>query len=101
MRQPIGVICCISPFNFPAILVAHKIAPAIAAGNTVVLKPASATPVTAAKICQAFLDAGLPAGHLNLVVGGGATLGEWLIQDERFAMYSFTGSAGSRQAPAQ
>lgn len=93
MRQPIGVICCISPFNFPAILVAHKIAPAIAAGNTVVLKPASATPVTAVKICQAFLDAGLPAGHLNLVVGGGATVGEWLIQDERFAMYSFTGSA--------
>jgi acyl-CoA reductase-like NAD-dependent aldehyde dehydrogenase len=93
MRQPIGVICCISPFNFPAILVAHKIAPAIAAGNTVVLKPASATPVTAAKICQAFLDAGLPAGHLNLLVGGGATLGEWLINDERFAMYSFTGSA--------
>ena len=93
MRQPIGVICCISPFNFPAILVAHKIAPAIAAGNTVVLKPASATPVTAVKICQAFLDAGLPPGHLNLLVGGGATLGEWLIQDERFAMYSFTGSA--------
>ena len=92
MRQPIGVICCISPFNFPAILVAHKIAPAIAAGNTVVLKPASATPVTAVKICQAFLDAGLPPGHLNLVVGGGATVGEWLIQDERFAMYSFTGS---------
>ena len=92
LRQPIGVICCISPFNFPAILVAHKIAPAIAAGNTVVLKPASATPVTAAKICQAFLDAGLPPGHLNLIVGGGATVGESLIQDERFAMFSFTGS---------
>ena len=101
LRQPIGVICCISPFNFPAILVAHKIAPAIAAGNTVVLKPASATPVTAAKICQAFLDAGLPPGHLNLIVGGGATVGESLIQDERFAMYLVHRLTGGRQASAQ
>jgi len=88
----VGVIAAISPFNFPLNLVAHKIAPALAAGNTVVLKPASTTPLTAVKLCQALADAGLPAGALNLVVGSGGTVGEWLVTDKRVAKVTFTGS---------
>ena len=91
-RRPVGVIAAISPFNFPLNLVAHKVAPALAAGNTVVLKPASTTPLTAVKLCQALADAGLPAGAINLVVGSGGTVGEWLVTDPRVAKVTFTGS---------
>jgi acyl-CoA reductase-like NAD-dependent aldehyde dehydrogenase len=91
-RRPVGVIVAISPFNFPLNLVAHKVAPALAAGNTVVLKPASTTPVTAVKLCEILQEAGLPAGALNLVVGPGSTVGEWLVSDPRVAKISFTGS---------
>ncbi|HCK65818.1 MAG TPA: aldehyde dehydrogenase, partial [Anaerolineae bacterium] len=91
-RRPVGVIAAISPFNFPLNLVAHKVAPAIAAGNTLVLKPASTTPLAAVKLCQILQEAGLPAGALNLVVGGGGTVGEWLITDERVDKITFTGS---------
>jgi acyl-CoA reductase-like NAD-dependent aldehyde dehydrogenase len=73
-------------------LVAHKVAPALAAGNTVVLKPASTTPLTAVKLCEILSQAGLPAGALNLVVGPGSTVGEWLITDPRVAKITFTGS---------
>ncbi|MGC5328907.1 aldehyde dehydrogenase family protein [Brevibacillus sp. SYSU BS000544] len=92
LRKPVGVVCCISPFNFPLNLVAHKVAPALAAGNTVVLKPASTTPLTSAMLAEIFADAGLPKGHFHLVVGGGSSVGEWLLQDERIAHYTFTGS---------
>jgi acyl-CoA reductase-like NAD-dependent aldehyde dehydrogenase len=91
-RRPVGVIAAISPFNFPLNLVAHKVAPALASGNTVVLKPASTTPLTAVKLCQILMDAGLPAGAINLVVGSGGTVGEWLITDERVDKITFTGS---------
>lgn len=91
-RRPVGVIAAISPFNFPLNLVAHKVAPALAAGNSLVLKPASTTPLTAAKLCQVLADAGLPAGALNLVVGPGGTVGEWLVSDPRVAKVTFTGS---------
>ncbi len=91
-RRPVGVIAAISPFNFPLNLVAHKVAPAIASGNTLVLKPASTTPLAAVKLCQILQEAGLPAGALNLVVGGGSTVGEWLITDERVDKITFTGS---------
>lgn len=91
-RRPVGVIAAISPFNFPLNLVAHKVAPAIASGNTLVLKPASTTPLAAVKLCQILQEAGLPAGALNLVVGGGGTVGEWLITDERVDKITFTGS---------
>ena len=91
-RRPVGVIAAISPFNFPLNLVAHKVAPALAAGNTLVLKPASTTPLTAVKLCQILQDAGLPAGAINLVVGSGGTVGEWLITDERVDKITFTGS---------
>ncbi|HVM72552.1 MAG TPA: aldehyde dehydrogenase family protein [Anaerolineales bacterium] len=91
-RRPVGVIAGISPFNFPLNLVAHKVAPALAAGNTLVLKPASTTPLTAVKLCQALQEAGLPAGAINLVVGSGGTVGEWLITDPRVDKITFTGS---------
>lgn len=91
-RRPVGVIAAISPFNFPLNLVAHKVAPALAAGNTLVLKPASSTPLVAVKLCQILQEAGLPAGAINLVVGGGGTVGEWLITDERVDKITFTGS---------
>jgi acyl-CoA reductase-like NAD-dependent aldehyde dehydrogenase len=92
LRRPVGVIAAISPFNFPLNLVAHKVAPALAAGNTLVLKPASSTPLAAVKLCQILMDAGLPAGAINLVVGSGGTVGEWLITDPRVDKITFTGS---------
>jgi acyl-CoA reductase-like NAD-dependent aldehyde dehydrogenase len=92
LRRPVGVIAAISPFNFPLNLVAHKVAPAIAAGNPVVLKPASTTPITAVKLCQILETAGLPPGALNLVVGPGSTVGEWLVTDPRVDKITFTGS---------
>ena len=91
-RRPVGVIAAISPFNFPLNLVAHKVAPALAAGNTLVLKPATTTPIAAVKLCQILQEAGLPAGAINLVVGSGGTVGEWLITDERVDKITFTGS---------
>jgi acyl-CoA reductase-like NAD-dependent aldehyde dehydrogenase len=91
-RRPVGVIAAISPFNFPLNLVAHKVAPALAAGNTLVLKPATTTPLAAVKLCQILMDAGLPAGAINLVVGSGGTVGEWLTTDARVDKITFTGS---------
>ncbi len=92
-RFPRGVVCAITPFNVPANLTCHKIGPAIAAGNAVVYKPASATPIIGAKICEIMQDAGLPSGYLNMVMGAGSVVGETLAKDERIDFYSFTGSA--------
>jgi acyl-CoA reductase-like NAD-dependent aldehyde dehydrogenase len=92
VRRPVGVIAAISPFNFPLNLVAHKVAPALASGNALVLKPATSTPLVAVKLCQALQDAGLPAGAINLVVGSGGTVGEWLTTDPRIDKITFTGS---------
>ena len=91
-RRPVGVIAAISPFNFPLNLVAHKVAPALASGNTLVLKPATTTPLAAVKLCQILMKAGLPAGAINLVVGSGGTVGEWLTTDPRVDKITFTGS---------
>lgn len=92
MRIPVGVVCAITPFNFPINLVAHKVAPALAAGNAVVLKPASYTPVVAARLCAILTEAGLPPGWLNLVVGPGDSVGKALLTDARIGFYTFTGS---------
>lgn len=92
LRQPLGVVCAITPFNSPLNTVAHKIGPAIAAGNTVVLKPATQTPLTAALLCRALVDAGLPPGRLNLLQGRGADVGQWLLEEPDIAFYTFTGS---------
>jgi acyl-CoA reductase-like NAD-dependent aldehyde dehydrogenase len=89
---PIGVIGAITPFNFPLNLVAHKVAPAIASGNSVILKPASYTPLTSIKLGEIMMEAGLPNGALNIIFGGGSTVGEWLVESQDLAMISFTGS---------
>ncbi len=93
VRRPVGVVAAITPFNFPLNLVAHKVAPAIAAGNSVVLKPASSTPLTSVKLCEIMGEAGLPAGAMNLIAGPGGTVGDWLVCDPRVAKVTFTGSA--------
>jgi acyl-CoA reductase-like NAD-dependent aldehyde dehydrogenase len=91
-RVPVGVVGAISPFNFPLNLVAHKIAPALAAGCAVVLKPATQTPLSALFLAELELEAGLPAGWLNVVVGPSAEIGDVLVEDPRVALITFTGS---------
>ena len=94
LRIPIGVVGAISPFNFPFNLVAHKVAPALAAGCAVVLKPASQTPLSALLLAELEEEAGLPAGWLNVVCGPASEIGDVLVEDERVALITFTGSAG-------
>jgi acyl-CoA reductase-like NAD-dependent aldehyde dehydrogenase len=91
VRMPVGVVAAISPFNFPLNLVAHKVGPAIAAGNTVVLKPSPLTPITAYLLCRLLAEAGAPPGLVNLVHGD-TDVGEALTQDPRVDFFSFTGS---------
>ncbi len=91
-RVPLGVVSAITPFNFPLNLVAHKVGPALAAGNTVVLKPAEETPLTAVRMAECFREAGLPGGVLELVHGDGPTTGEALVRHPGPAKVSFTGS---------
>src|SRR5262245_1445961 len=93
LREPVGVIGAISPFNFPLNLVAHKLAPAIAAGCPVVLKPAEATPLSALALAGILLEAGLPPGSLCVVNGSGSVIGRALVDHPDVAMISFTGSA--------
>ncbi len=92
MREPLGVIGAITPFNFPLNLAMHKIGPALAAGNAVVHKPASATPLSAIRMARIFEEAGLPPGALNVVTGPGGAIGDVLVADPRVAMITFTGS---------
>ena len=92
IREPLGVIGAITPFNFPLNLALHKIGPALAGGNAVVHKPASATPVSALLLASYFAEAGLPEGALNVVPGPGAELGEALARHPDVAMITFTGS---------
>ena len=93
LRVPIGVVGAISPFNFPLNLVSHKVAPAIAAGCPVVLKPASQTPLTALKLASMLIDdVGLPPGWLNVVVGGGGSVGNAIVDHDDIAYITFTGS---------
>src|SRR5699024_10126629 len=101
LLQPVGVVVAITPFNYPALLVNHKIAPALAAGNSVILKPASTTPLTALALAECFIDAGLPEGVLSVLTGSGGGLGDRLAADERGGTMSFTGTAGVGQDPAQ
>jgi acyl-CoA reductase-like NAD-dependent aldehyde dehydrogenase len=93
LRLPIGVVGAISPFNFPLNLVAHKVAPALAAGCAVVLKPASQTPLSALLLAELETDAGLPPGWLNVLAGPASELGDVLVEDERVKLITFTGSA--------
>jgi len=93
LREPVGVIAAISPFNFPLNLVAHKVAPAIAAGCPVVLKPSEETPFSALALVEILREAGLPAGALQVLNGPGETIGAALTDHPDVAMISFTGSA--------
>lgn len=92
LRQPCGVVVAITPFNFPLLLVLHKIGPALAAGNSVVLKPARATPLTALLLAEILLEAGLPPQAMSVLPGPGRDLGHVLCSDPRVRKISFTGS---------
>ncbi|PID04346.1 aldehyde dehydrogenase [Sporosarcina sp. P2] len=92
VREPLGVIGAITPFNFPMNLVAHKIGPAIATGNTIVLKPAAQTPLSSYFIAELLMEAGLPAGALNVITGDGQEIGDQIVTDDRVKMITFTGS---------
>jgi acyl-CoA reductase-like NAD-dependent aldehyde dehydrogenase len=93
MRVPYGVVGAISPFNFPLNLVAHKLGPAIAAGNAVVLKPAGQTPISALKLAAILVEAGLPQGWLSVIPGPGSEVGNAIVEHELTGALSFTGSA--------
>ena len=93
LRKPIGIVGAITPFNFPLNLVAHKLAPSLAAGCAVVLKPAGQTPLSALLLAELESEAGLPPGWLNVVVGPSAEIGDVLVEDERVRAITFTGSS--------
>ena len=92
IRVPVGVVAAIAPFNFPLNLVCHKVGPALAAGNAVVLKPAGDTPLSALKLTEILLDAGLPAEAIQTITGSGAEIGDALTGDPRVRKITFTGS---------
>jgi len=102
LRVPCGVVVAITPFNYPLLLVVHKVAPALAAGNAVILKPASQAPLTALKLTEVFLQAGLPPNALQCLTGPGGSLGAALCADRRVRKVTFTGSTavGERIATA-
>jgi acyl-CoA reductase-like NAD-dependent aldehyde dehydrogenase len=92
IREPLGVICAITPFNSPLNTVAHKVGPALAGGNAVIIKPAELTPLSAVELCRVLIEAGVPPGLLALVHGPGERIGRQLVADPRIAFYAFTGS---------
>ncbi len=92
LRVPCGVVLAITPFNFPLNLVCHKVGPAFAAGNSVIVKPATDTPLVALKLARLLLDAGVPPEALQVVTGGGGEIGGMLCADPRIRKISFTGS---------
>src|SRR6185369_13311552 len=92
IKQPLGVVACVTPWNFPVAIPVWKIAPALVAGNTVVFKPATLTPGTASRIVEIFSDAGLPPGVLNLIIGSGSVVGDEITNHPAVRAISFTGS---------
>ena len=99
-REPVGVVAAITPFNDPLNLVAHKLAPALIAGNGVVLKPAEHTPLTALAFIEVLLDAGVPAGRLAVVTGRGSVIGNTLVSHPLVDLVSFTGGYSTGNAVA-
>jgi len=93
VRMPVGVCALVTPWNFPMAIPSWKIFPALLCGNSVILKPSSFTPDSAANLVQALEEAGVPPGVVNLVYGGGETVGKWLMEDPRVSLVSFTGSS--------
>jgi glyceraldehyde-3-phosphate dehydrogenase (NADP+) len=94
-RLPVGVVAAITPFNDPLAMIAHKVGPALAGGNSVVLKPASATPFSALMIARDLMESGLAPGRLNVVTGSGPAVGETLVTDRRVRLVSFTGGVAT------
>ena len=92
IRVPRGVVCGITSFNSPLNMVAHKVAPALASGNTVVIKPPDVTPLTATRLFELLLEAGWPPAHINLIHGPGSELGPWLVENPDIGFFTFTGS---------
>ena len=92
LRVPCGVVAAIAPFNFPLNLVCHKVGPALAAGNTVIIKPASDTPLSAIKLTEILLEAGLPPEGIQCLTGSGGEIGDALVADRRVRKVTFTGS---------
>ena len=92
IRVPCGVVVAISPFNFPLNLVCHKVGPAIAGGNAVIVKPATDTPLSALRLTEILLEAGLPPEGINALTGSGGEVGDWLVADRRVRKITFTGS---------
>src|SRR5208337_1358405 len=92
LRKPLGVVALITPWNFPSAIPAWKMAPALVAGNTVVIKPASLAPLSAYRIVEALHEAGIPAGVLNYVTGSGGSTGDALVGYPAIRAVSFTGS---------
>src|SRR5690606_25549652 len=101
IRQPVGVVACITSYNFPLTNTAGKIGPALAMGNTVVIKPAPQDPLGVLRMADAFTDAGFPPGVVNVAVGSGAEAGEALVASRHVDMVSFTGSTGVGQRSAE
>ena len=100
-REPVGVVASITPWNYPIMMAVWKIAPALAVGNTVVLKPASWTPLSTLQLARAFQDAGLPSGALNVVTGPGAEVGDELCRAPKVDMVSLTGDTATGRAVMQ
>lgn len=92
IREPIGIVVAVSPFNFPLNLLAHKVAPALAAGNAVIAKPTSETPLIGLKLGELLVEAGVPKGGINVVTGGGSTVGAELVENPATDLITFTGS---------
>src|SRR5213593_2838955 len=92
IKQPLGVVACVTPWNFPVAIPVWKIAPALVAGNAVVFKPATLTPATGVRITELFEEAGLPPGVLNLVIGSGSEAGDAIVDHAAVRGVSFTGS---------
>ena len=101
LRVPCGVVVAITPFNYPLLLVVHKVGPALAAGNAVILKPASQTPMTALKLTKLLLEAGVPENGLQCITGSGSEVGSALCADPRVRKISFTGSTDVGRRIAQ
>jgi len=95
LREPLGVVACIVPWNFPLLLAVWKVAPALATGNTVILKPASQTPLTALALGQLAVDVGFPPGVLNIITGSGATVGEAIVRHPGVDKIAFTGDTST------
>jgi D-glyceraldehyde dehydrogenase (NADP+) len=96
-KVPYGVVVAITPWNFPAGMVARKIAPALLTGNTVIVKPSSDTPFTAEWIVRKFVEAGIPKGVLNLVTGKGSEIGDYIVEHRKVSLITMTGSTSTGQ----